>query len=86
MEKSKKKKIYKKIDAVSFYKSIVDQDRASVVICNLKHEIIYMNPAVGRVDLFGPWRLDFVAHGFPLGKGAQHAQRCHGCQNCFFHY
>ena len=41
---------------------------------------------VGRVDLFGPWRLDFVAHGFPLGKGAQHAQRCHGCQNCFFHY
>ena len=44
MEKSKKKKIYKKIDMVSFYKSIVDQDRASVVICNLKHEIIYMNP------------------------------------------
>ena len=39
------KKIYKKIDMVSFYKSIVDQDRASVVICNLKHEIIYMNPA-----------------------------------------
>ena len=37
MEKSKKKKIYKKIDVVSFYKSIVDQDRASVVICNLKH-------------------------------------------------
>ena len=30
---------------VSFYKSIVDQDRASVVICNPEHEIIYMNPA-----------------------------------------
>lgn len=30
---------------MSFYKSIVDQDRAAVVICNLKHEIIYMNPA-----------------------------------------
>ncbi len=30
---------------VSFYKSIVDQDRTSVVICNLKHEIIYMNLA-----------------------------------------
>ena len=30
---------------VSFYKSIVDQDRSSVVICNLKHEIIHMNPA-----------------------------------------
>ena len=40
MAKSKKTKIHKKIDMVSFYKSIVDQDRASVVICNLKHEII----------------------------------------------
>ena len=30
---------------ISFYKSIIDQDRASIVICNLKHEIIYMNPA-----------------------------------------
>ena len=28
-----------------FCKSIVDQDRASVVICNRKHEILYMNPA-----------------------------------------
>ena len=30
---------------VSFFKSIVDQDRCAVVICNLEHEIIYMNPA-----------------------------------------
>ena len=30
---------------VGFYKSIVDQDRCVVVICNLNHEIIYMNPA-----------------------------------------
>lgn len=30
---------------VGFYKSMVDQDRAPVVICDLKHEIIYMNPA-----------------------------------------
>lgn len=29
----------------AFFKSIIDQDRAAVVICNLKHEIIYMNPA-----------------------------------------
>lgn len=28
-----------------YFKSIVDQDRAPVVICNLEHEIIYMNPA-----------------------------------------
>ena len=55
MEKIKKTKIHKKIDGqllqrnkisyMSFYKSIVDQDRSAVVICNLKHEIIYMNPA-----------------------------------------
>lgn len=30
---------------VIFYKSIVDQDKSSIVICNLEHEIIYMNPA-----------------------------------------
>ena len=29
----------------NFYKSIIDQDRAAVVICNLEHEIICMNPA-----------------------------------------
>jgi PAS domain-containing protein len=28
-----------------FYKSIIDQDRCAVVICNLDHEIIYMNPS-----------------------------------------
>ena len=38
-------KVIKFKSYVSFYKSIVDQDRAAVVICNLKHEIIYMNPA-----------------------------------------
>ncbi len=30
---------------VAFFKSIVDQDRCAVVICNLEHEVIYMNPA-----------------------------------------
>ena len=38
---------------VSFYKSIIDQDSASVVICNLKHEIIYMNPAA--VNSYEKW-------------------------------
>lgn len=28
-----------------YFKSIVNQDRCAVVICNLSHEIIYMNPA-----------------------------------------
>ena len=44
MVKNKKIKIHKK-RMIGFYKSIVDQDRSSIVICNLKHEIIYMNPA-----------------------------------------
>lgn len=29
----------------TFFKSIIDQDKCAVVICNLQHEIIYMNPA-----------------------------------------
>ena len=32
-------------DLSKYFKSIVDQDRCAVVICNLEHEIIYMNPA-----------------------------------------
>ena len=44
MVKNKKIKINKK-KMIGIYKSIVDQDRSSIVICNLKHEIIYMNPA-----------------------------------------
>lgn len=28
-----------------YFKSIIEQDRCAVVICNTKHEIIYMNPA-----------------------------------------
>lgn len=32
-----------------YFKSIIDTDRCAVVICNLQHEIIYMNPtAVSR--------------------------------------
>lgn len=34
-----------KTEFTPFLKSIVDQDRSSIVICNLQHEIIYMNPA-----------------------------------------
>ncbi len=43
-----------------FFKSIIDQDLCSVVICNLEHEIVYMNPAAaarygksGGADLVG---------------------------------
>ena len=33
------------MDLFPYLKSIVDMDRSAVVICNLDHEIIYMNPA-----------------------------------------
>lgn len=43
-----------------YMKSIIDMDRASVVICDLDHNIIYMNPAAikryekrGGADLIG---------------------------------
>ena len=36
-----------------YFKSIIDQDVASVVICNLKHEIIYMNP--NAVESYHEW-------------------------------
>ena len=31
-----------------FFKSVIDQDRAAVVICDLDHVIVYMNPAAER--------------------------------------
>lgn len=27
------------------FKSMIDEDKAAVVICNIEHKIIYMNPA-----------------------------------------
>lgn len=33
------------MDLSLYFKSIIDADRCAVVICNLTHEIIYMNPA-----------------------------------------
>lgn len=32
-------------DLNAYFKSIIDQDREAVVICDLDHTIIYMNPA-----------------------------------------
>ncbi len=29
----------------AYFQSIIEQDRCPVIICNLQHEIIYMNPA-----------------------------------------
>ena len=32
-------------DLNAYFKSIIDQDREAVVICDLDHTILYMNPA-----------------------------------------
>lgn len=41
-----------------YFKSIIDTERASVVICNLTHEIIYMNSAaVKNYEKYGGDRL-----------------------------
>ena len=39
------------MDLSNYFKSIIDQDQCSVVICNLEHGIIYMNPAA--VERYG---------------------------------
>lgn len=53
------------MDFFEYFKSIIDQDSCSVVICNLQHEIIYMNPAAianyakrGGADLVGQSIMD----------------------------
>ncbi len=33
------------MEYAAYFKSIIDMDECAVVICNLAHEIIYMNPA-----------------------------------------
>lgn len=33
------------MDITQFFKSVIEQDTAQIVICNLQHEIVYMNPA-----------------------------------------
>lgn len=41
-----------------FFKSIIDTDRQAVVVCNLEHIIIYMNPAaVKRYEKHGGEKL-----------------------------
>ena len=56
-------------DLSPFFKSIIDQDDMPVVICNLMHEIVYMNPAAvekysdeGGVKLIGLLIFDCHSH------------------------
>lgn len=60
------------MDLFPYLKSIVDMDRSAVVICNLDHEIIYMNPAAfGRYAKRGGKEL--------LGKSLL---ECHNADSC----
>lgn len=36
------------MDLLPFFKSVLDQDRCPVVLCDLDHTVIYMNPAAGK--------------------------------------
>ena len=49
----------------AFFKSVIDQDRAPVLICDLNHVIVYMNPVAeknyekwGGADLVGKSLMD----------------------------
>ncbi|MGN0528341.1 MAG: PAS domain-containing protein [Eubacterium sp.] len=42
------------MDLSKYFKSIIDQDKCAVVICDLAHTIIYINPtAVARYEKYG---------------------------------
>ena len=44
------------MDINSFFKSVIDSDTAPVVICDLEHTVVYMNPAsieCYRTDIIG---------------------------------
>ena len=36
------------MDLFPYLKSVLEQDRSAVVLCDLEHTIIYMNPAAGE--------------------------------------
>lgn len=36
------------VDLAVFWKSVLEQDEAAIVLCNLLHEIVYMNPVAVR--------------------------------------
>ena len=33
------------MELYDYFKSIIDNDRSAIVVCNLDHTIIYMNPS-----------------------------------------
>lgn len=56
------------MELAAYFKSVIDQDRCAVVLCDTNHKIVYMNPAAaaryanrGGADLVGRSLLD--CHG-----------------------
>lgn len=48
----------RKMELSKYFKSIIDQDKCPVVICDLSHKIIYMNPsAAARYEKRGGYAL-----------------------------
>lgn len=60
------------MDNYLFFKSVLEQDRAPIVLCNLEHTIIYMNgAAVKNYEKYGGEKL--------LG---QNLLDCHNAKSC----
>ncbi len=64
-EDAKKAEQEKLVKLLPFFKAVLDADTAPIVICDLGHEIVYMNPAAceryekwGGADLIGKSLLD----------------------------
>ena len=54
----------------AYFKSVIDQDTASVVLCDLNHTIVYMNPAAVR---------NYAKHGGAalIGRSLLHCHNPH---------
>ena len=70
------RKVLYRMENAAFYRSVLEQDRAAVVLCDLEHTIIYMNPAAiqnyakhGGEKLIGRSLLD--CHNAESGKRIQ---------------
>ena len=58
------------MELTTYFWSVLQQDRAAVVICNLQHEIIYMNPAaVQRYAKSGGAQLILLSSFTCVGEG-----------------
>ncbi len=60
------------MDLSNYFRSIIEQDKSAVVICNLEHEIIYMNPAAKAR----------YANSGGAGLIGKNLLNCHNTQSC----